>query len=369
MKKNLAIGFIGGGVNSAVGQVHKIASQMDGYFRLVAGCFSRHENINRQTGMEWGVDSDRIYQNTGAFLDAEHKKLDAVVILTPTPSHKEMILACLEYHLPVICEKALVAHTPDALQINECLKHLNGRLYVTFNYTGYPMIRELRQRIQNGELGEIQQVMVEMPQEGFARIHDDGSAPAPQSWRCVDGAIPTVSLDLGVHVHQLVDFLTGKKAQDVYAVNSHFALVADVVDTINIVSRYEEKMVCNYWYGKAALGYRNGLRIRIFGTQGSAEWVQMDPEIIRFSNIHGTNTLIDRTSTANSIASQSRYCRFKAGHPAGFIEAFANYYADIAAELKGEKNSFTAGADIATEGLNFLEKAQLSATLSQKIVL
>lgn len=367
MHRPLSLGFIGGGVNSAIGLTHKIASQMDGHFHLAAGCFSRNDVINQQTGDAWGLPKDAIYSDALTMLAERHKQLDAVTILTPTPAHRDIILACLEYGLPVICEKAMVANVGDAQDIAQRLAELNGKLYVTFNYTGYPMVRELRERVLKGSLGQIQHVMVEMPQEGFIRRREDGSVPQPQGWRRVDGEIPTVSLDLGTHAHQLVEFLTDKHAQDVYAVNSTFARVPGVVDTVNLVSRYEDNMVCNYWYGKAAPGYRNGLRIRIYGTEGSAEWLQMEPEYLRLADINGNVRLMDRTAGDNTIASQDRYCRFKAGHPAGFIEAFANYYADIAAGLRGENTAYALTCETALRGLVFLEKAQQSAQASAKV--
>lgn len=369
MAKPLSLAFIGGGINSAIGMTHKIASQMDGHFQLTAGCFSRDERLNHETGLAWGIDENKIYQDALTLLEQEHAQLDAVVILTPTPAHRDILLACLEYPLPIICEKAMVASVTEAEEIQQRVAQTNSPLYVTFNYTGYPMVRELRQRLLSGALGRIQQVMVEMPQEGFSRCRSDGSIALPQAWRRSDNAIPTVSLDLGVHAHQLVEFLTDKRALDVYAVNSHFARVPDVVDTVNIVSRYTDDVICNYWYGKAALGYRNGLRIRVFGTQGSAEWLQMEPEYLRMADIHGNVSIIDRTAADNTIANQERYCRFKAGHPAGFIEAFANYYCDLAAALRGEKNEYAVGSDVALEGLAFLEQANKSALAQQKIIL
>lgn len=369
MQRPLSLAFIGGGINSAIGLTHKIASQMDGNFQLVAGCFSRNTAINQQTGLAWGLGAEMIYQDALTLLQEQHDCLDAVVILTPTPTHREIILACLEYGLPVISEKAMVATANDARDIAERVTDLKGQLYVTFNYTGYPMIRELRQRILDGSLGQIQHVMVEMPQEGFIRSRDDGSVPQPQEWRRVDGDIPTVSLDLGVHVHQLVEFLTAKQAEDIYAINSTFARVPNVVDTVNLLSRYSGGMVCNYWYGKAALGYRNGLRIRIYGNLGSAEWLQMEPEYLRLADEHGNVRLIDRTAGDNTVANQPRYCRFKAGHPAGFIEAFANYYADIASSLRGEATPYSLSCDTALRGLEFLEVAQQSALASAKVAI
>ena len=368
MAKPLSLAFIGGGINSAIGMTHKIASQMDGHFQLAAGCFSRDEVLNRKTGLAWGIDENKIYQDALTLLEREHSQLDAVVILTPTPAHHDILLACLEYPLPIICEKAMVSSVTEAEEIQQRVDQTTSSLYVTFNYTGSPMVRELRQRLLSGALGRIQQVMGEMPQEGFSRCRSDGSIALPQTWRRTDHSIPTVSLDLGVHAHQLVEFLTDKCALDVYAVNSHFARVPDVVDTVNIVSRYTDDVICNYWYGKAALGYRNGLRIRVFGTQGSAEWLQMEPEYLRMADIHGNVSIIDRTAADNTIANQERYCRFKAGHPAGFIEAFANYYCDLAAALRGEKNEYAVGSDVALEGLAFLEQANKSALAQQKIV-
>lgn len=365
----LRMGFIGGALNSAIGMVHKIASQMDGNFKLTTGCFSRNKEINRQTGEAWGIAEDHLYENALTLLSNEHENLDVVVILTPTPAHYEILKLCLEYHLPVICEKALVSTIAHATDIEEQIDHLAGKLFVTFNYTGYPMVRELRHRIDNGELGEIQQVMVEMPQEGFARLREDGNISFPQGWRQFDGEIPTVSLDLGVHIHQLVEFLTSQKPEDIYAVNSSFARVPNVVDTVNIISRFENNMVCNYWYGKGALGYRNGLKIRIFGTEKSAEWVQMDPELVRITDNTGITTLLDRSAYSNCIASLPRYSRFKAGHPSGFIEAFANYYADIAASLRGENNIYSIQAAEAIRGLRFFKKAQESAEIYTKLTL
>lgn len=366
MHRPLSLGFIGGGINSAIGLTHKIASQMDGHFQLAAGCFSRDASINQQTGQSWGLGKEVIYQDALTMLREQHTRLDAVVILTPTPAHREIILTCLEYRLPVISEKAMVATVGDAQDIARRVEELDGKLYVTFNYTGYPMVRELRERLLSGKLGRIQHVMVEMPQEGFIRRRDDNTVPQPQGWRRVDGEIPTVSLDLGVHVHQLVEFLTDKYAEDVYAINSTFACVPGVVDTVNLVARYNDNLVCNYWYGKAAPGYRNGLRIRIYGSEGSAEWLQMEPEYLRLADVHGNVRLIDRTAGDNTVANQDRYCRFKAGHPAGFIEAFANYYADIAMCLRGDSTPYALSCDTAVRGLEFLQKAQQSAQSSAK---
>ncbi|ATO33710.1 Glucose-6-phosphate 3-dehydrogenase [Dickeya dianthicola] len=363
----LKVGFIGGGINSAIGETHKIASQMDGQFELVSGFFSRHDDINQQTAVSWGIHEDRVYRDLTGFLQAEASKLDAVVILTPTPTHKDIVIACIEHQLPVICEKSLATSVAEVAEIQRALEKMNGTLLVTFNYSGYPMVRELKQRIADGELGQIRQVMVEMPQEGFLRHVKSGAVPRPQDWRQHDGVIPTVSLDLGAHAHQMVDYIIGEQAQDVYAVHHRFGEIPDVVDTVHCISGYTNQVVCNYWYTKAALGYRNGLRIRVYGSKGSAEWLQMDPEHLKLSNINGVSYVIDRTHPDNLIASQPRYNRFKAGHPAGFIEAFANYYEDIASYLKEGACEYVFGADVAMRGIRYLQAAAASAHKGEKV--
>ena len=369
MKKRLQLGFIGGGANSAIGLTHKIASQLDGDFTLVAGCFSRNPEQNRHTGESWNIHPERIYESIQAFILQERHHLDAVAVLTPTPDHHEIITACFENGLAVICEKAMVESHQSALHIMNSEHQHQAKLFVTYNYSGYPMVRELQKRVQRGDFGAIQQVMVEMPQEGFARHNQHGDVPKPQRWRQQDAVIPTVSLDLGVHVHQLIEFITGDYAVDIYAINDTYAKIPGVIDTVHILSRYQSGMTCNYWYGKAALGYRNGLRIRVMGSQGSAEWLQMDPEFLYVSGLQGSRSVIDRTANDNIVAADARYCRFKAGHPAGFIEAFANYYADIASALRGEPNDYVMGSDVAARGLHFLESAAKSATSQQKCTL
>ncbi|OQP33966.1 Gfo/Idh/MocA family protein [Pantoea latae] len=367
MTRPLNIAFLGGGVNSAIGQTHKIASQMDGEFVLVAGCFSRDAQINHATAEAWGIAPARVYASSEALLAAEYQRLDAVVILTPTPNHEQDIINCLDAGVTVICEKALVDSVASAKKVSEALLRTGGRLFVTYNYSGYPMVRELRQRIAAGELGNIQQILVEMPQEGFIRCAQSGEVARPQAWRQADSIIPTLSLDLGVHIHQLVDFIAQRQAIDVYAVHSHFSSLPNIIDTVHAVSRYEGGLVCQYWYGKSALGYRNGLRIRVLGDKGSAEWLQMEPESLKLTNTYGKISLIDRTDHDNHIAHHPRYCRFKAGHPAGFIEAFANYYVDIAHALRGDQNSYCQGITTALAGLLFLETAHASATLQRKV--
>lgn len=335
MRNNVfKLGFIGGGINSAVGTTHFIAAQMDGCFKVEAGCFSRSNEINSRTGQQWGVSSDRIYSNTDELLTAELGQLDAIVVLTPTPNHIDPVIKALQSGFAVICEKSLTASSAEAKAIQQVLIQQQGFLAVTYNYTGYPMLRELKSMISRGQLGRIEQIHIEMPQEGFARLNRDGEPMIPQQWRLHDAEVPTISLDLGVHIHHLIDFLTGEKPQELVAIQSSLGCFRQIIDNTMALVRYSNDLICNIWFSKTALGYRNGLKIRVFGDRASAEWYQIDPEFLTYFDNRGHHSIIDRASPDITCAHLQRYNRFKSGHPAGFIEAFANLYWDIAKSLQ-----------------------------------
>jgi len=333
MKKVLKLGFIGGGINSAVGATHFMASQMDERFQVEAGCFSRHQAVNIETAERWHIAPERRYDDFQQLLQQEKEGIDAVVVLTPTPDHVDPVIQALKMGYPVICEKALASSSSDAKLIKQVQQEQQGFLTVTYNYTGYPMLRELRNMIHKGNLGKIEQIHIEMPQEGFARVNKEGQSVIPQQWRLVDAQLPTLYLDLGVHVHNIIDFLTGEKPLEVVATQSSFGRFHQIIDNSICLAHYTNDLQCNIWFSKSALGYRNGLRVRVFGENAAIEWHQMDSEFLIYSDNKGHKIIIDRANLDVEIANQSRYNRFKAGHPAGFLEAFANLYWDIAESL------------------------------------
>ena len=362
MNKKINLGFIGGGVNSAIGSTHFIAAQMDGRFKVVAGCFSRNKDVNGKTAMQWGITQDRQYECAQEFLEKERGRVDAVVVLTPTPSHKEIVIQALKYDYPVICEKSLAISSAEAKDINKIKNERQGYLAVTYNYTGYPMLRELKHMIDQKRLGRLEQVHIEMPQEGFARLDRDGRPMTPQGWRLQDAELPTISLDLGVHLHHIIDFLTNEKPLDLVAVQSSQGRFRQVIDNTMCIARYTNDLDCSIWFSKSALGCRNGLRVRVFGENGSAEWYQMEPESLMFYDNTGQKTIVDRASVDVLAAHDPRYNRFKSGHPSGFIEAFANLYWDIANNLEvyletGVQNvsEYVYTGRHALEGLTMLE--------------
>jgi predicted dehydrogenase len=362
----LQLGFIGGSINSAVGYSHFVSCAMDKQWRLAAGCFSKNPELNHETGKVYGVCDDRIYDTWQEMLVSEKGHLDAVVILTPTPAHFESVMACMHANIPVICEKSLATNSAQVQAILNLRNELNGFLAVTYNYSGYPMLRELAKRICDGKLGKILHFQAEMPQEGFIRVDSQGNKPTPQSWRLSDGDIPTLYLDLAVHLHQIIYYLIGQKPVELVSDQNHYGWFSGVVDNASCLCRYTDDVQGQLWFSKSALGHRNGLKIRIYGDQGSAEWVQLNSEEIMLSYVDGRREILDRAS-AVEVSNQRRYNRFKAGHPAGFVEAFANLYSDIAEGLRqykrnGEwRSSEVFSAELSLEGMHFLEAMVSSA--------
>ena len=356
----MSLGFIGGSLNSAVGYTHFVSSAMDNKWTLDAGCFSTNAQRNRETAQVYGVAADRVYDVWQDMLGKEKGHLDAIVILTPTPAHFEIVMACLKDGIPVICEKSLVTNSADAKAIFDFCSRNNGFLAVTYNYSGYPMVRELQTIIRQGTLGKILHFQAEMPQEGYIRVDAQGNKPAPQSWRLSDGHVPIIHLDLGSHLHQLIHYLIGQKPIEVVANQSSYGWFSEVIDNVTCLCRYSEGIQGQMWFSKSALGHRNGLRLRIYGSKASAEWYQACPEELVLSYADGRREIMDRAATAE-VANMHRYNRFKAGHPAGFIEAFANLYSDIADCLRQYKatgqwtseNVFS--AELALEGLQLIE--------------
>lgn len=358
-QKAFRLAFVGGAPNSAAGYAHFVAATMDGLWDLTAGAFSRDSKTNLSAAETYGVAASRTYPGLSKLLEREEGNLDAVVLLTPTPDHHSMTLRCLESGMPVICEKALAMTSAQAREIKDLRQDKNGFLAVIYNYSGYPIVRELRRMIREGILGEILHFQAEMPQEGFLRIDDQGNKPVPQDWRQADGPIPTLHLDLAVHLHELIYYLTSQRPLEVVADQSSRGWFP-VVDNVSCLSRYTQGIQGQFWFSKCAIGHRNGLRLRIFGSKASAEWFQLNPEELVLSFADGRRQIFDRASNAR-VASSVRYNRFKAGHPAGFNEALANLYFDIheaLAEYKatgGQSSDEVFGADLAMEGLEFLE--------------
>jgi predicted dehydrogenase len=206
-----------------------------------------------------------------------------------------------------------------------------------------------------------------MQQESFIRTSVSGAKPQPQPWRQVDYELPSVTLDLGSHVVNLLEFVTGDQIVHICGLANHAGDVATLIDNVSAIGEMRRGAALSLSWNKVALGKRNGLVLTIFGSAGAVSWVQEEPEYIHYADKNGATQRIDRSHSIIRVASENRYQRFKVGHPAGYIEAFANLYSDIADGLRGFKsgkilaNPYIHSAENSAEGLSILETLHQSA--------
>lgn len=325
--QKLRIAIVGGGSNSAIGNVHRLAMRMLGGVVLVGGMFSRNELINSDSHDWWEGTNSGPYSNMGEMY-SRSTEFDAVIVLSPPESHYEAILNFIMLGKKVVTDKPITASLQEARKIFELSRNMERQVLTTYNYSGYPMVRELRERISQGDFGEILSVNISMYQEGFIRQTPKGEVSPPQSWRLKDELIPTVSLDLGTHVLHLLKVIIGTEIANGYSFSQSKGNFR-VFDQVDFLGVSTSNFGVRLGWGKTSLGFQNGLKIELFGSKGSASWVQTDPETLQMSDKTGLRYSISRGNHQCIVANDKRYSRFKGGHPSGFIEAFANTYEDI----------------------------------------
>lgn len=368
----LKVGLIGGGVNSAVGNAHLAAIRLSNNFQILAASFSRDKKINSETAKKVGIFQDNIYSDYEKMIDENAELLDFVIVLTPTDQHVEQVVYALNKNINVICEKALTSTVNQALNIKQVLDRSEAQLFVIYNYLGYPMVKELRSIIEKGEIGNIFSIQIEMPQEGFVKT-TNGELAKPQSWRLRDNKlIPTLSLDLGVHLHSLIRFITKLNPLSVFAVSKSKGDFIEIITDVNAIIECSNDVTCNMWYSKTSLGHRNGMKIRVYGSKGSVFWEQINPEYITFNYIDGERVVMDRNSPRIEIANNGCYNFFKGGHPTGFIEALTNYYNDIYTAFNnkgfGVSNQNVYGIEESIEGLKLFEAINKSSNTKRPVL-
>jgi predicted dehydrogenase len=368
MKKKIKVAIIGGGINSAVGKAHISALLLSNLYEITGAIFSRDEKINTESKDLYNLSSINLYKDLSDLI-TNRSDFQFVIVLTPTHTHFYILSVLIKQNINIICEKALVTSLEEGNEIDKLLQISTSKLYVIYNYLGYTMIKYLKGIIQKGELGKINSIHIEMPQEGFIRKNENKPIKI-QSWRLEDSNIPTISLDLGVHLHILIHYLTNNKPQHVFATYRNNGNFENIIDDVNALIDYEDAMVCNMWYSKVALGYLNGLRIRLFGEKAGAEWLQSNPDILHVSYLNGNKMIVDKSNVILNDNELERYSHFKPGHPSGFIEALSSYYIDIFDDFNGfSRIKKVFGMDESIEGLNMLEAFSKSFSQSKKIQL
>lgn len=361
----LRFGMVGGGNGAFIGDVHRHGAIMDDLAVLTAGCFTRNPENNLKTGRKWHIyDESRIYPNYREMAEQESRREDGiqfVVITTPNISHYEIAKCFMEHNIHVMCDKPLTFNLEQGEELERIAKEKNLLFGLTYTYTAYAVIRQIREMIDRGEIGDILHVVAEYPQDWvIASLVQEKSDQA--AWR-FDPKISGESLctgDIGTHLEQLIVQSTGLQIERVLARFDTYPRELPLETNTTVLLDFGNQVTGTLWASQIAIGYECGVKIRIFGTDGALEWCHEKPGLIKYTK----NNQPTQYYSANRdyfYEESSRLSRLPAGHPEGYYEAFGNLYRSfcehLLARLEGrEPESYTyPTVEDGVKGLRFVK--------------
>ncbi|WP_282168713.1 Gfo/Idh/MocA family protein [Ruegeria atlantica] len=324
----IRLGMVGGGNDAFIGGVHRIAARLDDKFELVAGALSSTPEKSRESGAVLGL--DRVYDDFKqmAIREARLKSgIEAVSIVTPNHIHYAAAREFLKRGIHVICDKPLTSTLVDAKKLVKAAESSGALFILTHNYTGYPMVRQAREMVANGEIGKIRVVQVEYPQDWLTEQQDFKQA----EWRTDPERSGTGGStgDIGTHAYNIACFVTGLKPESLAADLQAFVPGRKVDDNAHVLLRFEGGARGMLWSSQVAPGNENALRLRVYGEKGGLEWAQEDPNYLWFTPYGEPKRLITRNGAGAGDAA-NRLSRVPPGHPEGYLEGFANIYSEAA---------------------------------------
>ena len=361
----LSYGMVGGGQGAFIGDVHRRTARFDEKADIVAGCFSRDFHNTLETGEMLGIDAHRLYRTFEEMAAAERQRedgIDFVVIVTPNYLHYPVAKAFLEQGIHVVCDKPLTISSEEGIELKRLANEHDCLFMVTYTYTGHAMAREARRIVTGGEIGEVFMVMAEYASDWLL------DAPEKQGhkqavWRSDPQrtGISNCVGDIGTHVENLVSFITGLKIEKLIANLDIVGEGRELDDNAQVLVKYDNGASGVYWTSQVAAGYENGLKVRVFGSTGSVEFDQENPDYLRLTKKGEPPQIICRGADYGAAAEISR---LPAGHTEGYYVAFANLYAmftrTLARKKAGEKVDEQAAGyptlDDGLEGVIFVEK-------------
>ena len=327
--------MIGGGRGAFIGAVHRMAAALDGQIELVCGAFSADPDRSRLSGDDLFLPPERCYGSYEEMIRTEASlpegvRMDLVSIVTPNHMHFAPAMMALDHGFHVVCDKPVSLNLGEARILKEKVNSTGLLFALTHTYTGYPMVKQARQMIAHGELGEIRRVVVEYPQ-GWLSTALEATDQKQASWRTDPnraGAAGAMG-DIGTHAENLAEYVTGLKIESVCAdLHTHVA-GRKLDDDGSVLLRMNNGARGVLYASQISAGEENNLRIRIYGEKGSLDWSQMEPNSLTIRWLDQPMQII-RTGVGALYPAAQAHTRIPAGHPEGYIEAFANIYRDVA---------------------------------------
>lgn len=365
--RKLRYAMVGGGRDAFIGAVHRQAAALDGQIELVAGALSSQPGKARASGRDLFLVEDRNHGSWQDLLADEIKRppeerIDFVSIVTPNHLHYPVALAFVEAGFNVVCDKPLV-HTPEQAQaLVETVARQNTVFGVTYNYTGYPMVRQMREMVRSGVIGDVRKVIVEYHQGWLATaVETTGNKQA--LWRTdpAKSGLAGALGDIGSHAENLLTSVTGLEVEAICADLGTLGAGRTLDDDVNVLLRLRGGVRGVLVASQICVGCENDLRLRVFGSTGTLDWRQEQPNQLWFSPLGESARLLTRGSVG-LCAAATQATRLPSGHPEGFIEAFANIYLGVAADIRARLDgNQTATADYprvedGARGVRFIDK-------------
>ncbi|MER3498663.1 MAG: oxidoreductase [Chitinophagaceae bacterium] len=379
VKRKLRMGMIGGGPGAFIGEVHRMAARLDGMIELVCGAFSSDPQKSKQQGEELFLDPSRVYGNYEEMLEKEAEMSDArgidfVSIVTPNHLHYQPAKLALQKGFHVVMDKPMTFNLSEAMDLKEIVESCGKLFCLTHTYTGYPMVKEARRQVLSRKFGKIRKVFVEYPQ-GWLSNFLERENHKQASWRtdpAKSGKAGAMG-DIGTHAFNLAEYVSGLQVTEVCAAVNTVVDGRKLDDDGAVLLKFNNDASGVLIATQVAAGEENNIKIRVYGEKGGVEWQQKD-----------ANSLVvkwqDKPAEAwragnDYLSSFAKHnCRVPAGHPEGYIEAFANHYRNFALcllakengeEPKDEWKDFP-GVDDGVRGMMFIDATIKSSLGSQK---
>ena len=366
-RTKLRYGQVGGSIGAFIGGVHRRAIAIEETAELVAGCFDNRWENNKETGEFYGLEEDRIYKDYTEMVKAESERedrIDFVSICTPNFLHYEIARAFIEAGIHVVCEKPLCFTIEEATELQKLAEENHVLFAVTYTYTGYAMVKFAKELIEAGEIGDIINVNAEYLQEWL--IDEVGKTDSATSkfsvWRMdpkMSGGSNCVG-DIGTHIEAIVTYMTGLKTKKVSAVMDNYGLALDL--NANILVELENGCHGVFSCSQICCGHYNGLVVRIFGSKGSIEWVQEEPDVLKVTK-KGEPVQVYNRGTGSVTGLAERRTHIPSGHPEGLILAFSNIYRSFqdsvlklvnGEEITGDDRDYPS-VEYGVEGVKFIQ--------------
>jgi len=360
MLRKIKMGMVGGGPGAFIGNVHRMAAALDGQIELVCGAFSSDPEKSREAGKSLYLDENRVYGSFEEMILKEKSlpeavRMDFVSIVTPNHLHFAPAKLAMENGFDVVCDKPICFSLDEAQDLVKIVNE-TGRLFcLTHNYTGYPMVRQAKAMVKAGELGKIRKIIVEYPQ-GWLSTFLEGSGQKQAGWRTdpeKSGKAGCIG-DIGTHAENLAEFISGLEIEELAADLTTFVDGRKLDDDGSVLLRFKGGAKGVLMASQISIGDENNLRIRIYGEKAGLEWSQLEPNTLIVKHGNKPNELYRAGSNHAYLYPESiSATRIPAGHPEGYLEAFANLYKEfaLASQLRNEGKPFDVSFPTAKDGL------------------